>query len=130
MVSDSFLFFVCFNVFFLLSLDKKLDPAFTKNVARSSWGRNDKVGSVRTIRLSEADINKKEASLKEADTNGLGRQHSSANLSPTKSFRTITGSTILDPRSLPKLSATALTVKHSGMSTFSDSVSLSKPVNA
>jgi hypothetical protein len=124
---SSFLFFV-----YRYFLDKKLDPAFTRNIARSSWGRSDKVGSVRTMRLNEAsNMNKSTTTNKDTDSNGLARKDSSANLSPAKSFRTITGSTILDPRSLPKLSATALTVKHPGMNTFSDSISLSsKPVNA
>jgi hypothetical protein len=88
-----------------------------KNNARTTWARTTKVGQVRTHRVyNDSEENDDD----DASTDPNKANGGSSNVSKTSYNRN--GSSVIDPRLLPKLEKKALTVKHPGMESFTDSM--------
>ena len=114
---------------FYLFVEKKLDTIFYKNNSRASWGRSSgKVGVVRTQYTGKSGDSVNENDSKSGDdlTAQLQQQQAQKeSSSPVKSFRSkVTGTLLLDNRTLPKLTSRTLTVKHPGLTSFHDSMSV------
>ncbi len=111
---------------------KNLDAVFFRPQARSSYGRRTQLGVVRTEQPkddkdmpcdistdSNGDPVNPNSIAKSVATNG-GKSISSYQGIRSK----ISGQILVDMRTLPKISSVTLTVKHPGMNSFNNSLSM------
>ena len=110
--------------------EKTLDDAFFRSSARSSYGRNASLGVIRAEPSRDSMENNKDIpSDASTDSNISNNIHNNKKASSKASNgikSKITGQYLVDTRTLPKLSSATLTVKHPGMNSFENSLSMSQ----